>query len=239
MVHGNGTIRFFNVGLSSISPWRRREAHGHEQGRLEIVVVIESTLRTDMYAGHLDLNAPLFWTVDDVLSKEERLGFIEKIEREVGEVAPIIGLEGPEVDQAVRNNTRVMWDDEKLAAELLQRVRAKVPDRLMSMSLGLANERIRLYRYSAGQRHGAHWDTPIERVTDGVFEQTLLTFVVYLNDDFTGGGTWFPDLGQMIHPKAGRALLFQHRVLHEAEEVQGGVKYVLRTDIFYREQSSG
>ena len=34
--------------------------------------------------------------------------------------------------------------------------------------------------------------------------------------------------------KVGRALLFQHRVMHRANEVEGGEKFVLRTDILYR-----
>lgn len=36
----------------------------------------------------------------------------------------------------------------------------------------------------------------------------------------------------------GRALLFQHRVLHEATEMVGGEKLVLRTDVFNRRTTS-
>lgn len=39
----------------------------------------------------------------------------------------------------------------------------------------------------------------------------------------------------MIAPRRGRALLFQHMVLHEGRTVTAGTKYVLRSDIFYRE----
>jgi prolyl 4-hydroxylase len=58
--------------------------------------------------------------------------------------------------------------------------------------------------------------------------------VFYLNDDFTGGETEFPELGKRITPLRGRALLFQHRVLHAALTPATGVKYVLRTDVLYR-----
>jgi hypothetical protein len=58
--------------------------------------------------------------------------------------------------------------------------------------------------------------------------------VFYLNDDFTGGETLFPELRRNIAPRRGRALLFQHRVLHEASAVTAGEKLVLRTDVLYR-----
>jgi prolyl 4-hydroxylase len=101
----------------------------------------------------------------------------------------------------------------------------------MERALVGVNERLRLYRYGPGQRHGAHWDTPVE-FPDG--RQTLLTFVLYLNDDFQGGTTTFTELSRVIVPRRGLALLFQHRILHEAEEVLSGEKFVLRSDIFYR-----
>ena len=38
----------------------------------------------------------------------------------------------------------------------------------------------------------------------------------------------------VVDPAPGRALLFQHRVLHEGERVERGVKYLLRSEIMYR-----
>jgi hypothetical protein len=146
------------------------------------------------------------------------------------EVAPVVGRHGIEVDLATRNNTRVMWDDAAEAEGLLARVRASVPQRLSGRVLRGANPRLRLYRYAPGQRHGAHWDTVVE-LADGVC--SLLTLVFYLNEGFAGGETDFPELGQRIVPRAGSALLFQHRILHEASEVRSGEKFVLRTDVLY------
>lgn len=185
-----------------------------------------------MYAGHLDLSQPLVWTVDDALPPVEREAYIRRMREGLAEVAPIVGHHGgPEVDLAVRNNTRVMWDDEAEANSLLARVAARVPQRLSDMQLCGANPRLRLYRYGPGERHGAHWDTVVE-LAGGV--KSLLTLVFYLNDDFEGGETDFPELGQVVTPRAGRALIFQHRILHEATRVRSGEKLVLRTDLLYR-----
>ena len=70
-------------------------------------------------------------------------------------------------------------------------------------------------------------------ISDGI--RSRLTLVFYLNSDFTGGATEFPELAVgAVTPKIGRALVFQHRVLHSATPVVAGTKYVLRTDILYR-----
>ena len=183
-----------------------------------------------MYAGHLDLTQPLVWTVDDALPPTARAAYIAKMREGEAEVAPIVGKQGPEVDLAVRNNTRVMWDDASEANALLARVEAHVPRTLSGLTLAGANPRLRLYRYGPGERHGAHWDTVVQ-LDGGV--QSLVTLVFYLNDGFEGGDTDFPELDRRIAPRAGRALLFQHRILHEATEVRSGEKLVLRTDILY------
>ena len=69
--------------------------------------------------------------------------------------------------------------------------------------------------------------------------RSLVTLVFYLNDAFDGGETDFPELDRKVTPRRGRALLFQHRILHEASAVTRGEKLVLRTDILYRARSPG
>ena len=188
-----------------------------------------------MYAGFLDLSVPLHWTVDDALPPDLCAAYITRMQRGAAELAPIVGPDGrPLIEPATRNNTRVMWDDADEAASLLARVRPQVPPRLSGLTLVGANPRLRLYRYRQGERHGAHWDTVVE-LADGV--RSLLTLVFYLNENFTGGATDFVELGAEVTPKTGRALLFQHRVMHRACEVGRGEKYVLRTDILYRPET--
>jgi len=186
-----------------------------------------------VFAGHLDLTQPLVWTVDDALDADTCARYAAKIERDA-EVAPVITERGVEVDLAVRNNTRVMWDDADEANALLARVAHAVPAQLSGLQLAGANPRLRVYRYRPGEHHGAHWDTVVE-LDGGV--RSLLTLVFYLNDGFEGGATEFPELRRTIAPTRGRALLFQHRVLHEACEVMHGEKLVLRTDVLYSSRS--
>jgi hypothetical protein len=183
-----------------------------------------------MYAGHLDLEQPLAWTIDDALDPAQCERYIQRIRDEEQERAPVVTSEGVGLDLLVRNNTRVMWDSFDEAQSLLARIDEGVPRRLLGMKRVGANPRLRLYRYGAGEKHGSHWDTVVE------FErgaQSLLTLVIYLNDGFVGGETDFNELGLRITPRRGRALVFQHRVLHTATTVREGEKFVLRTDIVF------
>jgi len=188
-----------------------------------------------MYAGYLDLNVPLHWTVDDALPAAVCADYVHKFRAGQPEVGKIVGADGkPTVELTTRNNTRVMWDDAAEAETLLDRVRPHVPPRLSGLSLVGANPRLRLYRYGPGERHGAHWDTIVE-LPDAV--RSMLTLVFYLNADFTGGETDFVELDTRVVPRLGQALLFQHRVMHRACEVLSGEKFVLRTDVLYRPTS--
>jgi|JI6StandDraft_1071083.scaffolds.fasta_scaffold00256_35 prolyl 4-hydroxylase len=185
-----------------------------------------------MFAGHLDLTQPLFWTVDEALPADLCAAYIRRMREGRTEVAPIVGAGGGTiVELETRNNTRVMWDDADEAAALLERLRDKVPERLSGMVLAGANPRLRLYRYGPGEKHGAHWDSVVE-LANGV--RSMLTLVFYLNEGFEGGETDFVELDARVRPVLGRALLFQHRVMHIACEVRAGEKFVLRTDVLYR-----
>ncbi|MEO7330117.1 MAG: 2OG-Fe(II) oxygenase [Minicystis sp.] len=184
-----------------------------------------------MYAAHLDLSKPLYWTVDDILTPVECSELIARIEAAGPRIAPVSRAEGPVVDLRTRNNTRVMFDDEALASLLFARVQPHVPAELSRRRAVGANERLRCYRYEAGQRFAPHYDGAYFRSPE---ERSLLTFIVYLNEAFTGGATSFLDFHEEIRPKTGRALLFQHAILHEGCEVRTGVKYAVRSDIMYR-----
>jgi len=90
------------------------------------------------------------------------------------------------------------------------------------------NALFRFYKYSEGQYFKWHQDGSVTQATDTI---SLLTLLVYLNDNFAQGYTQFP--WDKIAPKTGTALIFPHKLTHRAIQPVGGVKYVLRTDVFY------
>jgi len=69
------------------------------------------------------------------------------------------------------------------------------------------------------------------------------TLMIYLNDDFEGGGTNFPNLGFTINPKRGKAVTWQNMIngetqqnsLHEGVSVTSGKKYIITS--WWREKA--
>ena len=180
----------------------------------------------------LDTRNPLVVTVDDLLSPAECAELIARIEAAGPTAAPITTNSGFVMRPDIRNNTRVMFDDLALARTLFDRVSPHVPERLEGeWSLCGANERLRCYRYEAGQYFAPHFDGSFVR---SFGERSLLTFMVYLNECEAGGHTGLIDLGLEIFPRAGRALLFNHHLLHEGARVHRGIKYAVRSDLMYR-----
>jgi prolyl 4-hydroxylase len=178
----------------------------------------------------VDYRSPLAWTVDDIMSEAECAEFRTRMDDLGCTPAPITTPRGFVMRPDVRNNTRVIIDDVPLAAELYRRIAPHVPPSLSNMHPIGANERFRCYRYDPGQRFAPHYDGAFHR---SATEESLLTFMVYLNEDFEGGATAFHHFEKAVRPKTGTALLFQHRLLHEGCLIHSGVKYVLRSDIMY------
>jgi hypothetical protein len=100
------------------------------------------------------------------------------------------------------------------------------------------NPQLRIYRYQKGHYFGKHYDESVKSLGG----KTKWTLLIYLtgDDEFVGGGTIFhPDRPQKplnVHPSKGMALLHKHGddcLIHEAELVKSGVKWVLRSDVVF------
>jgi len=168
------------------------------------------------------------YTLPDLLSADECEEYIAMSERAGYGAAPISAFGGEVMRPDVRNNARVMLDDEKIAASLWERIKSEVPMFLNGrQAIGL-NERLRFYRYDPGQQFATHMDGSFVRQNG---ERSLLTFMVYLNDVFEGGETVF--IETTVRPQKGMGLIFQHALVHEGASVISGRKYVLRSDVMY------
>ena len=194
-------------------------------------VLVPGRGRPYLDGDSLDHSAPLVWTIPGVMTADECADEIARIEQLGPVTAPISTPAGFVMRPDVRNNERVMFDDVPLAQRLFARIRDALPPVLCGMRAVGANERFRCYRYSPGQQFAAHYDGAYVRSAQ---ERSLLTLIVYLNDDFDGGRTAFLDFGLEALPKAGTALVFQHLLLHEGCTVTSGVKYAMRSDVMYR-----
>jgi prolyl 4-hydroxylase len=181
----------------------------------------------------IEVKKPLAWTVENFLAPKECQSLMQRIE-DIGPTdAPVTTARGFVMMPELRNNKRVIIDDVLLAQKFFNQAKPHIPQKVGEMKVVGANERFRCYRYEPGQYFAPHYDGAYRR---NAREWSLLTLIVYLNEDFTGGETNFLELKLSIIPKTGMALLFQHATLHEGAAVKTGVKYAARTDIMYREE---
>lgn len=168
--------------------------------------------------------------------------------------------------RAIRHNDNVVWVTDELTDHIIwQRVAHLVRQDLNSFAgkqpLGL-NARCRFYRYAVGDFFKFHSDGawPGSRVIDEQLiadayrdRYSMLTCLIFLNDDFDGGATRFlvnaddptrPARRDArvkevdVRTPQGGVLCFPHgahplHCIHSGEAVTRGTKYVIRTDVLF------
>lgn len=185
-----------------------------------------------------DLVRNKIFTIDNILSPAECAEYILLSENIGYTDAPITTIRGFQMRPDIRNNERVILDDPERASDLWKRVSAEIPSKIGKWQAVGLNERFRFYRYDPGQRFAPHHDGSYRR-SNG--EESLLTFMIYLNEGFEGGETRFDlpyyyteESSVSVVPVTGMALCFVHELQHEGTAVNEGRKYVLRSDVMYR-----
>lgn len=164
----------------------------------------------------------------------------------------------PKKNEAFLNRESVGFIDLSFADRVWQRLRPFLPDIDGRTPIGLHGDNakqqaglMKYYRYGKGMRFDQHVDTSWKGANPG--EETEFTLLFYLNSSgepvpsqgieqpLVGGDTVFMATAKTelcrVQPKAGLALLHAHGrrcLMHYAEEVSRGAKYVLRADVMYR-----
>jgi len=174
-------------------------------------------------------NSGIF-AIHDFLSANECAEHIGESERVGYGEALIQAARGEERREDVRNNARLLLDNPAWTDDLFARALDHLPIEFYGAFIDGFNERWRYYRYTRFQKFDWHWDGTVSLPPD---RESMLTFMIYLNDDFEGGYTEF-EAGDVVLPRRGVALVFPHKVRHRGAIVTEGTKYVLRTDVLYR-----
>ena len=175
---------------------------------------------------------PEIFLIKNFLSEEMCRHFIQKGEDVSFEEAKV-NVDGRQVlIKGVRNNQRILFTDDDLAQKLWKQIQDYVPNTFGLYKASGLNEMFRIYKYEENQRFKMHRDGSYERNEK---ECSFLSFLIYLNDGFIGGETYF-ESGVTVEPKIGDALIFYHPLRHEGKTIVSGIKYVLRTDIMYTKE---
>ena len=163
----------------------------------------------------------------------------------------------PRKGEAYLDRQSLALVDEALSTAIWRRLRPHLPDPLDGRTpVGLhgdgrrgAASQLKFYRYLRGHRFGQHVDQSWRG--ESIDEATEYTLLIYLNtaggearwegQPLVGGDTVFHATAKTecarVSPEAGMALLHAHGrrcLMHEAEEVTRGAKYLLRADVMYR-----
>lgn len=181
-----------------------------------------------MTQGYLILDAIL--TPDEcrhMIARAEAIGFAE---------ADISYAAGAKMNKDYRNNSRVLLTDEEIRLKLEDALVPYAPKVMPGQrKLAGVSTHFRVYKYEPGQQFKKHRDG--NQVYDNGI--ALITILVYLNEAGQGGETLLSDRSLpglvTVYPKTGRVLMFDHALMHSGEPLVAGLKYVLRTDILYRE----
>ncbi len=206
-------------------------------------------------------NVPGAFQLLNVLSPQEAQGFID-----LSENLGYLKDAAVSLPREVRHNDNVTWvTDEQTDNLIWQRIKHLVnenPDMFNHKKpLGI-NARFRFYRYEQGDFFKDHIDGawPGSRVIDQSLVHdaypdrfSQMTFLILLNDDFSGGATRFlvnkddptqPARGQgnvqevNVRTPTGGVLCFPHgrhplHCLHGSQTITQGTKYIIRTDMLF------
>ena len=164
-------------------------------------------------------------SIDGLLTKEECKHYI-------GFFSDPIKVE--DINDTHRKYHRVQFDDENLANQLYNKVKAYIPKKIKKISVGL-NSHFRMSKYDEGQFFGIHKDG-INFDQKNKQNMSYATLNIFLNDDFEGGETVFYEndkktISLLCKPKTGSGSFFYSQQWHEGAKLLSGYKYLLRTDL--------
>lgn len=218
-------------------------------------------------------------TIDNIISKakcNEIISFCEQ--KGWNKSSPSGGGHGRTGNEDARTNSFCVYNDISLANEIWQTVSdMKVLDDTLenfgkniyfnSITKGkewkpkFVYDKIRVYKYNPKDVFPEHIDYKVKRniIKDDkeYVQQSFLSLLIYLNDDFEGGETgYWPDHNGihcrflrnvekqcskkdhqvLIKPKSGMCVIQDQNILHEGLPTTKGIKYLLRTDIIHEKE---
>lgn len=170
-----------------------------------MIVVLTCLLRRDTY---VNIYRNVLYEVDDFLTHEECDELI-RMSHDNLENSLVYSTTEDLHDTSQRNSKQAWLTDDQ--SPVVKKVSDKVAA-LTGTDVGL-QESLQVVQYPAGGFFKPHFDAcggdaeECERM-NGALGPRRITVLVYLNDDYQGGGTTFPKLGVTVTPKKGKAAVF-------------------------------
>tara|TARA_E500000178_G_scaffold347661_1_gene401316 strand:- start:387 stop:1160 length:774 start_codon:yes stop_codon:yes gene_type:complete len=224
-----------------------------------------------------NLHDNTIFSISNLLTIEECNKIIQKCnDKGWNKSSPSGGGHGRTGTEDPRTNSFCVFFDDNLADKLWMKIKPNLKEDLSYLgenvyfhSIDKGKEwkpsfvfnKMRVYKYNPGEAFPEHIDYKVKRNIikneKGYIQQSFLTLLIYLNDDFDGGETgYWPDHNGihcrflrnvekqscvkdhqvLIQPTTGLAVVQDQNILHEGLPTTKGIKYLLRTDIIHERE---
>jgi prolyl 4-hydroxylase len=156
-----------------------------------------------------------------------------------------VGETDAQLDKQSRRSTQAWFDQkENEITKLIERkaleLVGRMPDCFGDVTVADNFENIQVVRYTKDGKYDPHYDGTEcgegTEMRECLKNQRMATLLIYLNDDFEGGETRFPNLNRSIKPKKGSAVFFWvsdpktgmlfKETLHGGDPVLAGEKWI-------------
>jgi prolyl 4-hydroxylase len=190
-------------------------------------------------------NQLFYFEMDNFLSHQQCDALVQDALRHKM-VASEVGEENHELDTNVRKSKQIWFKND--ANDVTAYIHNKVHELIKSSDIAACMtgidpnvnfEDIQVVRYDEKGKYDPHFDGTECGDDIGVkcfVNQRIATVLIYLNDDFEGGETRFPNLGISIKPQKGKAVFFwvsdrknrwvYEETLHGGDPVLKGQKWI-------------
>lgn len=217
-----------------ILPPALRVTTSEDHARIEIERI------TPPYAQDKDKYAALLHNVftkeecEAIIDLAERQGFTDALLRGPSGKPGDSSLSGAE-NKSVRNNQRVPFESQELAALLFARVQPFVPQSWDGKIPYSLNDAIRVVKYAPGTYYKHHLDG-YQRKDENT--RSYFSFLLYLNDGYEGGKTEFYDMDDpnnivSLSARQGSVAIFEHQIWHGGGTLIKGTKYAIKSEVMY------
>lgn len=125
--------------------------------------------------------------------------------------------------------------------ETIIKIKSKVKDQIDDQIIKTFNQnqgvqlearyfepKVEVYQYDIGDYIAPHIDCP--RHIEKYNLETSHTIIIYLNDSYLGGETFFTEKNIGVKGLKKSCLIFNNQFLHEAKKIIKGTKYIARFD---------
>ena len=193
--------------------------------------------------GRVWKNPQEYFTADSEYTIEEIPNFLSQeecnriIELSVNNLSQSKLFREDDIEDLTVRRSKHAWltDQDPMLALISERIARRTKTNITDQ------ESYQVVKYDKDGFYKPHYDACNLKAGDDCERMNLgkgpryITFLMYLNDDFEGGGTFFPELNITVKPETGKAVIFYNvddkghvlpKSMHGGENIVNGEKWI-------------